>query len=124
LRFIGFSEHDAVVVLGLYAEYSAGGHDGMVDFRDAAIGTRQHEIVQHVLAAGFQGSSYAVLAEPRNEVVCDLRRRLSENECEKESAADREHEHRRTHARNPGGNGRLRCNRGQRDQRQAREQRS
>jgi hypothetical protein len=96
----------------------------MVDLRDAAVGAWQHEIVQHVFAACRQGAPYPVLAETRNEVMCELGRRLAKDERQEESATDREHEHRGAHARYPACNGRLRRNRGQRNQRQAGQQRS
>ncbi len=102
-------------MLCLDAEDTAGGHDGMIDLDNTAVRAGQHEIVQHVLAAGRQCPPDSVLAKARNEVVCKLGGCLAEDERQEKSAADREHEYRRPHARYPRGNGRLRRNRGQRD---------
>ena len=99
-------------MLRLYAEYAACRHDGVVDFRNAAVRTRQHEIVQHVLAASLKGAPDPDLAEARHEIVSDLGRGLAQDEGQEEGAADGEHEYRRADTGYPRGNGRFRRDRG------------
>ncbi len=107
LRLVGFAENDAVVVLGLDAEDAARRHDGVVDLRNAAVGAREHEVVQHVLAACSQRTANPDLAEARDEIVSDLGRGAAKNQRQEQRAADGEHEHGRTYARDARGDGRF-----------------
>ena len=72
LWLIFSAEDDAVIVLGLNAEYAACGKNCMVNLYQTAVRAWQYEIVQHIGTAGSERSSNAHLADLARDNTHDM----------------------------------------------------
>jgi hypothetical protein len=68
---------------GSNAQYAAGRHHCVIDFCKSAIGARQNEVVQDILAARKQRSLDAEAADPRCKISREVARGRPENQGKK-----------------------------------------
>ena len=119
LRFILRTKDDAIVVLGLNAQYASGRQNGVVDFLQTAVGTGQNEIVQNIRASFVECASNAHSAKATGDDSRDMTRRRTKDQRQQQRSGDGKYEGGGANARDSRFDGRIRRERRQRDQRQA-----
>ena len=93
LRLVFATEYDAVEMLGLDAQNAAGCQDRMIDFREAAVGAGQYEVVQDVFAAFRQSSADPELSDRASDIERYVISHRSKYKGQQQGAGDREKKH-------------------------------
>src|SRR5210317_2225308 len=102
LRLVFATEHDAVEVLCLNAQYTAGCQNRMIYFRKTAVGAGQDKVVKNIWAAPGQRSANSKLTNLAVNEMGNMVGYRAKCQSQQHCAGDCEREHRRADACNTG----------------------